>query len=60
MATSANSKIPTILEFCSNSSATERKGEKGGRIASAEFMEGERKKLIVIDPKVNTAVMTLC
>ncbi|KAF1885592.1 hypothetical protein Lal_00039425 [Lupinus albus] len=28
MATSANSEIPTILESCSNSSATERKGVK--------------------------------
>ncbi|KAF1889395.1 hypothetical protein Lal_00024720 [Lupinus albus] len=46
MATSANSEIPTILESCSNSSATERKGEKEAGNASAENMEGERKEQV--------------
>ncbi|KAF1880800.1 hypothetical protein Lal_00011860 [Lupinus albus] len=46
MATSANSEIPTILESCSNSSATKRKGEKEAENASAENMEGERKEQV--------------
>ncbi|KAF1893120.1 hypothetical protein Lal_00015551 [Lupinus albus] len=46
MATSANSEIPTILEFCSNSSAMERKGEKEAGNASAENMKGERKEQV--------------
>ncbi|KAF1872230.1 hypothetical protein Lal_00038016 [Lupinus albus] len=40
------SEYPTILDSCSNSSATERKGEKVVGNASAENMEGERKKQV--------------